>query len=108
MGMSPLNAQITPKVRPRPRKQQDEGRGGREEGGGRRKFEGVAGKNKRKRKKKRDQKEKRKKKKKEGKRGKKANKHTRTATDKTVTIFKWNYLQRLKQKSCLFETRVPH
>lgn len=38
---------------------------------------------------------------------KKANKQTRLATDKTVTIFKWNYLQRLKQKSCLFETRVP-
>lgn len=37
---------------------------------------------------------------------KKSNKQTRVTTDKTVTIFKWNYLQRLKQKSCLFETRI--
>ena len=38
---------------------------------------------------------------------KKANKRTHTVmTDKTVKIFKWNYLQRLKQKSCLSKTRV--
>lgn len=39
-------------------------------------------------------------------RKKKANKQMQLATDKTVTISKWNYLQRLKQKSCLFGTRV--